>query len=129
ADQSRLAEFFQWIDLEPGEQISGAELLAYFRVWAPARGLSSGAQHMLTSSDYVEALERILAGHAARWDGTRIPGSSDRQVRVLFVLRAFPQLSAELMCGQPEGVPREVEARAPNGSILMQESVEGWYDE
>ena len=33
ADQGRLAEFFRWIDLGPGEQIGGAELLAYFRVW------------------------------------------------------------------------------------------------
>jgi hypothetical protein len=129
ADQGRLAEFFQWIDLEPGEQISGAELLAYFRVWAPARGLSSGAQHMLTSSDYVEALERILAGHAARWDGTRIPGSSDRQVRVLLVLHAFPQLSAELLCPQPDGFPREVETRGPRGSVVMRASGQGWYDE
>lgn len=129
ADQGRLAEFFRWIDLEPGEQIDGAELLAYFRVWAPSRGLSAGAQHMLTSSDYAEALERILAGHASRWDGTRIPGSTDRQARVLFVLRAFPRLSAELMCPQPDGFPREVEARGPNGAVPMRASVEGWYDE
>jgi hypothetical protein len=129
ADQGRLAEFFRWIDLEPGEQISGAELLAYFRVWAPARGLSAGAQHMLTSSDYVEALERILAGHAGRWDGTRIPGSTDRQARFLFVLRAFPHLSAELLCPQPEGFPREVEARGSRGSVVMRASVLGWYDE
>jgi hypothetical protein len=129
ADQGRLAEFFRWIDLEPGEQINGAELLAYFRVWAPARGLSAGAQHMLTSSDYAEALERILAGHAGRWDGTRIPGSTDRQARVLLVLRAFPQLGAELLCPQPEGFPREVDARGPGGSVVMRASVQGWYDE
>ena len=129
ADQGRLAEFFRWIDLEPGEQINGAELLAYFRVWAPSRGLSAGAQHMLTSSDYAEALERILAGHAARWDGTRIPGSTDRQARLLFVLRAFPRLSAEVMCPQPEGFPREVEVRGQSGSALMRASLEGWYDE
>lgn len=129
ADQARLAEFFRWIDLEPGEQISGAELLAYFRVWAPARGLSAGAQHMLTSADYSEALERILAGHAARWDGTRIPGSSDRQARVLLVLRAFPRLSAELLCPQPEGFPRELEVRGPRGQALLEASADGWYDE
>jgi hypothetical protein len=128
SDHARLAEFFRWIDLEPGEEISGPELIAYFRVWAPPRGLSAGAQHMLTSPDYAEALERILAAHASRWDGTRIPGTAERQARVLVVVRAFPGLTLELVAPQPSGFPSVLEVRGSTGSVSMRAAVEGWYD-
>jgi len=128
SDEGRLADFFRSIELQPGEQISGAELLAYFRVWAPKRGLSAGAHRMLEEPEFAGVLDRILSAHAERWDETRIPGTNQRQGRVLVRVRAFPRPTINLMAPQPDGFPARFPVRSPRGAVEMVATQKGWYD-
>lgn len=129
ADVSRLADFFDSIEFAPGEDVEGPEMLAYFRAWAPGRGLSKGAQFMMESADHAVGLERILMGHAARWDGTRVPGSGERRASIRVVVHAPPRTRVTLAAARGEGLPASAEVLTPDGrhaSLISGPS--GWYE-
>jgi hypothetical protein len=129
ADVARLADFFEAIELVPGEHVAGPELLAYFRAWAPSRGLSKGARYMMESDDHAPGLERILSGHAQRWDGTRVPGSSERRSVIRVMVDPFPRLRVALAAPRGEGLPESPEVRTPDGGRVRMSSGSGdWYD-
>lgn len=129
ADVARLADFFESIELAPGEDVDGPELLAYFRAWAPSHGLSKGARYMMDSDDHAPGLERILSGHARRWDGTRVPGSGERRSVIRVVVDPYPRLQVALAAPRGEGLPESPEVLAPDGRrVRMSSTSSHWYD-
>src|SRR5205807_107039 len=105
ADVRRLSDFFRWISLAPSEEMTGDELLAYFRAWAPEKNLSVGARRMLETSEYNATLAAILQAYAAHWDGTRAGRSGARSAPLRVVVDPFPRLNIALVALQPEGFP------------------------
>jgi hypothetical protein len=127
ADRSRLDEFFRWIGLSPGESLPAEELVAYFRAWAPNRGLSPGAQRMLDRAEYAPTLGRILTSYALQWDGTRSARAGARSVALRLVLDAFPTIDLAFGALQPQGFPDRLTGEH-RGRTIHAEATDGVYE-
>lgn len=127
ADAGRLDGFFRWIDLQPGEAIDEDAMLAYFRVWAPGRGLSDGALRMLENDDLAGTIQRILTGYARNWDGTRSNRVGPRISLLRLVVTAFPSVAVAAHAIQPDRYPARLIGRLA-GDTVTAEANGGVYD-
>ena len=129
ADRQRLTHFFQWMDLEPGEDISSEEFLARFRVWASGRaGLSPGIHVMLADDHFAPRLGEALTDEAARWDGLLRDDKGRKVGRIYLTLELAPAVSVGLAAERPEGFPEAARFLATgHHEVDISSPVEGWY--
>ena len=131
ADRQRLTHFFQWIDLQPGDEIPGGELLALFRSWAPRRSsIHSGVLKMADSEQFAEQLTSILQTEARHWDGALRDESGRRLGRILVVAQLFPKPKLSFFAQCPPGFPDHTTFASNTGlRVSVSRQAEGWYGE
>jgi hypothetical protein len=130
ADRRRLTEFFQKISLEPGEQLPSAELLTYFRAWAPLSPLGSNAKAIASDPDYEEWLVDILGEEAAHWDGVVRDETGRRVGRLAIGLETFPAPSYFLVAQRPDTFPISANFANEDGVTFVADGDAGaWYAE
>ncbi len=131
ADRQRLTHFFQWIDLQPGDDISAGELLALFRSWAPRRSsIHGGVLRMADSDKFAEQLASILQTEARHWDGALRDESGRRLGRILIVAQLFPKPKLSFFAQCPPGFPDHATFASKTGlRVSVSRQAEGWYGE
>lgn len=120
SDRQRLTEFFLRIDLEPGEELSGEEILHYFRAWIPNSTLSPGAKKMALDKRFETRLAAILLDEASAWDGV-IRDETGRKVAP--VLLAFNPVDAPyfgMAAQRPEGFPESATFAEANRAYAVE---------
>lgn len=128
ADRQRFTHFFQWIDLEPGEQLGGQELLSRFRVWAAgAHGISRGVQLMLEHEEFAPRLAEALASEASNWDGAVRDDRGRRVGRIYLTLSLSPRVLLGLAAERPEGFPESAAFLSGTQTLTLTSEAEGWY--
>lgn len=119
ADVRRLDEFLRWFELEPGEEVDEAILVAHFRAWAPGRGLSPGAMRLLSEQRFRVVVGRIVAGYARQWDGTRAGSTGERRASLQVVVELSATRRVSLQAIQPAGFPDRLSGRGPSGATTV----------
>jgi hypothetical protein len=129
SDRRRLTEFFQKIDLEPGEELPPLEMLAYFRAWVSSSSLSPNVQTMATDDRYADWLSGVLAEEAAHWDGTVRDERGRRVGRLALALETFPAPSYWLAAQKPDSFPESATFSANGTTLHAETDAGGWYEE
>lgn len=129
ADRQHLSELFQKLDLVPGEPIDPAELLQYFKAWAPRSPLSRGARLMAADAHYDERLSALLRDEAARYDGTRRDAEGRHLASLVILFEPFPVPTYRVAAERPSTFPEIAEFGNGEFSIQLSPLVEGWYAE
>jgi hypothetical protein len=128
ADRQRFTHFFQWIDLEPREELTGDELLSRFRVWAAgAHGISRGIQLTLENEDFAPRLAEALASEASQWDGAVRDDRGRRIGRIYLTLSLSPRVILGLVAERPEGFPESAAYLFMQKTVTVTAEAEGWY--
>src|SRR5262249_54332872 len=108
SDREKLGHFFKWIGLKPGEQISNAELLAYFRIWASKRDdLTPGAAAILEEEEPTQ-LVSLLASTASAWRGVSHDDFGRLESNITLTLSGPPHIELGLAAPCPPGFPNEI---------------------
>jgi hypothetical protein len=126
ADVPKVEELFRWISLEPGEPVDDDVLLAYFRAWAPGKGLSPGAIRMASEPQLSKPMMRILDAYARRWDGTSSGVGGRRRGTLRVVVRRSHGVAISLEALQPEGFPSSLTGHA-RGRAAAVEAEDGIF--
>lgn len=112
SDVRRLDDFFRWMQLGGEEEVDEDLLLAYFRAWAPGKGVSNGAMRLLSEVQFVPTIGRILSAYASQWDGTRAGRNGTRSADLQVVLELTSPVRLSLQALQPPGYPGRLRGAA-----------------
>src|SRR6266540_4111863 len=119
SDRQQLTQFFRWLGLRPGDSIGPAELLSYYRAWAPGSNLSRGARTMAQDAHFAEQLERILTLAFGAWDGRVRDEAGRRAAEIVITLCLGTRPTMGLAAECPEGFPRLGTFMMPTGRQIQ----------
>lgn len=110
SDQEKLAQFFRWIALAPGEEVRPEELVEYFRAWVARRtDVNPGAEIMLADEDEQPAqLAALLSRAAGRWKGAVRTEEGRTEARLKVTLTGPPHPRLGLAAPAPPGFPPDL---------------------
>jgi hypothetical protein len=128
-DLRQLDAFFRRIGLQPGEDVSAAELRRALAVWTAGRpeAWAHRLHRVSTDEELREYAEALLGREACRWDGCpRDPrtGRAVGRIRLGFTSARRPQVA--VYAQWDERLPEELKLSLPSGQVITLEREHGW---
>lgn len=120
SDRQKLTEFFRRIDLEPGEELSGEEMLHYFKAWAPDSALTPGAMKMALDKRFETRLMAILLDEASAWDGVIRDEAGRKVAAVLLTFNPVEVPHFGMAAQRPEGFPESATFTEANRTYAVE---------
>lgn len=129
-DLRQLDAFFRRIGLQPGEEVSEAELRRALAVWTAGRSepWAQRLHRVSTEDELQEYAEALLGREARRWDGRpRDPrtGRAVGRIRLGFTSARRPQVA--IYAQWDERLPEELKLSLPSGQVIALEREHGWF--
>lgn len=129
-DLGQLDAFFRRIGLQPGEEVSEAELRRALGVWTAGRPepWAQRLHRISTDEELQEYAEALLGREARRWDGRpRDPrtGRAVGRLRLGFTSARRPQVAAYAQWD--ERLPEELKLSLPSGQVIALVREHGWF--
>jgi hypothetical protein len=129
-DLRQLDAFFRRIGLQPGEDVTPAELRRALAVWTAGRPepWAQRLHRISTEEELQEYADALLDREARRWDGRpRDPrtGRAVGRIRLGFPSARRPQLAVFVQWD--ERLPEGVKISLPSGGVIALEREHGWF--
>lgn len=134
SDRERLADFFRWEGIAPGDSRRTEEIARGLRIWATRTtcSLGSRAQRILMSGDQglIEQIAEVTLGELRLWNGSALDIQGRRSARIVLrmeIREGGRHFACELVPEAPEGFP-EGEYRVEGKTInANRESGTSWF--
>jgi hypothetical protein len=129
-DLRQLDLFFRRIGLQPGEDVSGAELRRALAVWTAGRSepWAQRLHRVCAEEELREYAEALLGREARRWDGRPRDPRTGRPVgRLCFGFRSARHPQVAVYAQWDERLPEELELSLPSGEVIALVRRHGWF--
>lgn len=134
SDRRRLTEFFRAVELEPGVEITPAQLFTYLRNWSkPGCGLSEPAVKVIAaaSGSVADEIAEIVHAELAGWGGEVLDERGRQRGELALVLELKQSghwVNAMLWPRRPEGFPAAMAVSTRGGKRAELDAVgKNWY--